>query len=223
MSQTKEIWKKVSNMNRPYTFKLGHINSESLLKDPKHLAFTLSRYKFSAKMMKRCKHIIEIGCGEGIGTFVFLAETLAKITAIDFDKNQIEYAKHNVLPHGNNRIIFICQNIISKPYIGKKGDGIVCIDVIEHIHASEEERFFLNCVNSIEKGSVAVFGTTNKYADKYASNRSKQGHINLFDSERLCSTLEKYFRHVFLFSMNDEMVHTGYEKLAHYLLALCVK
>lgn len=223
MNITKRSWKKVCDMNIPFNFMLGPVNSESLLFDPKHLAFTLSRYKFSAKMMRKCKHIIEIGCGEGIGTLVILAETKARITAIDFDVNQIQYAKQNIPPYVNNRIRFICQDIISQPYRGKRADGLVCIDVAEHIHSSEEKRFFLNCAALIKKGGIALFGTPNKYAAKYASMRSKQGHINLFDSERLISTLEKHFKRVFLFSMNDEMVHTGYSKLAHYLLALCVK
>ena len=34
--------------------------------------------------------------------------------------------------------------------------------------------------------------------------------------------LEKYFKNVFLFSMNDEVVHTGFSKMAHYLICLCV-
>ena len=29
----------------------------------------------------------------------------------------------------------------------------------------------------------------------------------------------RYFHDVFIFSMNDEVVHTGYHKMAHYLLA----
>src|SRR5262249_47894355 len=33
--------------------------------------------------------------------------------------------------------------------------------------------------------------------------------------------LEKYFAHVFIFSMNDEVVHTGFSPMAHYLFALC--
>jgi len=210
-------------MNTFHNFSLGAVHAESLLKDPKHLAFVLSRYKLSSKMMQKCKYVIEIGCGEGIGTLMFLAETSAKIIAIDFDKTQIEYAKRNILSRVNNRITFVCQDIISKPYKGKKGDGMVCIDVIEHIHPSEQKRFFQNCVASIEKGAVAVFGTPNKHAHKYASDKSKQGHINLFDPPRLARTLEKYFSHVFLFSMNDEMVHTGFNELAHYLIALCVK
>jgi len=37
----------------------------------------------------------------------------------------------------------------------------------------------------------------------------------------LKKTMEKHFANVFMFSMNDEVVHTGYHKMAHYLLALC--
>ena len=223
MTHTKEVWKKVHEINIPHNFTLGPINAESLLKDPKHLAFTLSRYKFAMKMMRKCKHIIEIGCGEGIGALMFLADTSAIVTAINFDESQIEYANEHVLPHAQNRLTFICQDMVSTPYVGNRGDGLVCIDVIEHIHPSEEEQFLRNCVACLEQKGIAVFGTPNKYAHQYASARSQQGHINLFDPERLVSTLERHFSHVFLFSMNDEMVHTGYTKLAHYLMALCVK
>ena len=39
--------------------------------------------------------------------------------------------------------------------------------------------------------------------------------------ETLKSDLLKYFNNVFVFSMNDETVHTGYYPMAHYFLALC--
>jgi len=223
MSYTKETWDKVGNMNLPCNLMLGPVNTESLIKDPKHLAFTLSRYKFAAKMIRNRKHIIEIGCGEGIGAFMFLAETKATITAIDFDKSQIEYARNNVLQYSNNRIEFIWHDMVDTEYKGKKAEGLVCLDVIEHVHHSEEDKFFINCASAILDDGIAIIGTPNESASKYASARSKEGHINLFDSERLIPTLEKYFKHVFLFSMNDEMVHTGYNKLAHYFMVLCIK
>lgn len=220
---TKKIWDKVRDMHVNYNLMLGHIATDTLLNDPKHLAFTFSRYKFSAKMMRGCKHIIEIGCGEGLGALILRSETSAKITAVDFDNSQIEYATNNIFPHTRNRVNFICHNMISHPYKGEKGDGLVCLDVLEHIHPLDEKKFLQNCINSIKKKSIAIFGTPNKYVRKYASLKSKQGHINLFYPERLASTLKAHFTHVFIFSMNDEMVHTGYDKLAHYLLALCVK
>jgi hypothetical protein len=33
----------------------------------------------------------------------------------------------------------------------------------------------------------------------------------------LKTKLEQFFHTVFVFSMNDETVHTGYHKMAHYL------
>ncbi len=33
--------------------------------------------------------------------------------------------------------------------------------------------------------------------------------------------MSEYFHNVFMFSMNDEVVHTGYHRMAHYVIALC--
>jgi hypothetical protein len=38
----------------------------------------------------------------------------------------------------------------------------------------------------------------------------------------LKNVLERFFTNVFLFSMNDEVVHTGFSPMAHYLFCLCV-
>jgi len=51
---------------------------------------------------------------------------------------------------------------------------------------------------------------------------SKIGHINLYSYDRLRSFMEKYFYHVFMFSMNDEVVHTGFGAMAHYIFAVGV-
>lgn len=223
MSQTRKMWEHVKNMNLSYHFTLGPINTESMLMDPKHLAFTLSRYKFAAKMMQNCEHIVEVGCGEGIGSLVLLAETSARITGIDFDESQIKYACDNVLPHSSGRAFFVHQDIITTPYKGYEADALLSLDVIEHVHPSEQASFFENCLACLGTSGIAVFGTPNRLASIFASPRSKEGHINLFDANRLHTTLSEYFEHVFIFSMNDEMVHTGFNKLAHYLISLCVK
>jgi hypothetical protein len=33
--------------------------------------------------------------------------------------------------------------------------------------------------------------------------------------------MQTYFHNVYAFSMNDEVVHTGYHAMAHYNLVLC--
>ena len=50
---------------------------------------------------------------------------------------------------------------------------------------------------------------------------NKQEHINCFSGKNFKLFLQKYFHNVFVFSMNDEVVHTGFFPMAHYLLALC--
>ena len=58
-------------------------------------------------------------------------------------------------------------------------------------------------------------------SQRYASPQSKEGHINCKSGKELKLLMDKYFYDFFLFSMNDEVVHTGYEKMAHYLFVLC--
>ena len=65
-------------------------------------------------------------------------------------------------------------------------------------------------------------GTPNVTANQYASEGSKEGHINLLSHKRMGDLMSKYFKNVFMFSMNDEMVHTGYGPMAHYLIGMGV-
>ena len=222
-SRTKEKWSTVRGDDMSPSIRLGPVNSESLIHDAKHLGFTLARYKFATKMLRRSKHIVEIGCGEGLGTLMYLADTSARVTALDFDASQIAYAREEVLPHGRDRLEFLCQDMITTPLEGQSADGLVCLDVIEHVHPDEEEQFIRNCASILQPGGVAVIGTPNKDAERYASERSKVGHINTFEPDRLVAALDGHFSQVFLFSMNDEMVHTGFSRMAHYLMTLCIK
>ena len=223
MTHTKAVWDQVREAEALPTFTLGPVNTESVLHDLKHLGFTIARYKFAAKMLHRCRQILEVGCGEGIGALMFLADTQAQVTGVDFDAAQIEYATRHVLPHGRDRLTFLCQDLVSTPYAGPRVEGLVSLDVIEHIDPAEEPRFLQHCADALEPSGVAVIGTPSLHAHPYSSARSQKGHINLFDPARLTSTLERSFSRVFLFSMNDELVHTGFHKMAHYLMALCVK
>ena len=221
-TKTKEIWNQLHDdpeMGKKLT--LGLINSHSMLNDPKHFCFTLSRYKFAAKMLKDRKKIVDIGCGEGIGCLMLKSETNACITGIDFDSVQIKYAKENIEPLRD--IEYICKDVIKEKIGIDKVDGIVSIDVIEHLCPEDEELFFKNITSCLTDDVVAIFGTPTVHSKQYMSKRSKIGHINLFDEERLRNTLLKYFNYVFIFSMNDEMVHTGFPEMAHYFMALCCR
>jgi len=94
------------------------------------------------------------------------------------------------------------------------------MDVVEHIEP-ERERLFWECVRAnLSPDGVAVIGTPNKTSEQYASEASRRGHINLFEADRLKQALGRVCGNVFLFSMNDEVVHTGYSPMAHFLIAV---
>ena len=57
---------------------------------------------------------------------------------------------------------------------------------------------------------MLIIGTPSLESQAYASPPSKAGHINCKSGDELKALLSSYFHNVFLFSMNDEVVHTGF-------------
>ena len=100
-------------------------------------------------------------------------------------------------------------------------DGIYSLDVIEHVSRGDEHAYLSNLRGSLTTDGVLIIGTPSLESQLHASPQSKIGHINCKSGAELKELLEKYFSHVFLFSMNDEVVHTGFYPMAHYLFAIC--
>ena len=77
------------------------------------------------------------------------------------------------------------------------------------------------CASLLPQG-ICIIGTPNLDAEKYSSPASKEGHVNLKSATTLRELLLKYFHNAFIFSMNDEVVHTGFYPMAHYLFSMGV-
>jgi len=78
-----------------------------------------------------------------------------------------------------------------------------------------------NLRGSLNDGGVLIIGTPSLESQQYASSQSKIGHVNCKSGAELKTLVQRYFDNVFLFSMNDEVVHTGFYPMAHYLIAVC--
>ena len=196
---------------------LGLMTDQVWHDDPKRLSFLLSRYKFVAKMLSGKEHVLEIGCGDAFGSRIVHQE-VKKLTVIDFDPIFIEDIKSRM--ESDWQFEAEVHDILSKPF-GDGFDGIYSLDVIEHIPAEKEDLFMFNLVSSLSDNGVAVIGTPSIQSQDYANAQSKEGHVNCKDYCELKELMEKYFQNVFLFSMNDEVVHTGFYRMAHYLFVLC--
>ena len=134
---------------------------------------------------------------------------------IDIDQSSIEYAKKHVL---SEKINFICDDFL-KIHAGTF-DVVTSLDVIEHIPKEDEDRFMAEITNHLSDTGFCIVGTPNTHASPYASEGSQIGHINLYDAPRLKQLMLKHFNSAFIFSMNDEVVHTGFHNLAHYIFCI---
>jgi 2-polyprenyl-3-methyl-5-hydroxy-6-metoxy-1,4-benzoquinol methylase len=198
---------------------LGPWTSYSMVNDPKHMVFTLSRYKFCARMLEGKYWALEVGCGDGFGLPI-VAASVKRVYCIDRDPRLI----------GGNieRLAFLTNVEFHHLDLSESATGIdlfdsaYLIDVIEHLEPEKEERFMRNLLGSLIHDAVVIIGTPNKTANGYASPRSRVQHLNPKSYQDLRSLLKRYFTNGFIFSMNDEVVHTGYYPMAHYLFAVGV-
>lgn len=214
---SKEVWKKAKrSVGTNHKLELGPYYTYQALFTPRHLLFTLSRNKFAARMLplNKAVKVLELGCGEGIGTVMF-TEGGNDVTGVDFDEEAIDCAKRTLEKTG---IHFVCDDFLSSTY--GLFDAVISLDVIEHIPQSRENEFLRTVCINLKPDGFCVIGTPNATASEYASEVSKAGHVNLFTAEKLTALMNRYFGNVFLFSMNDEVVHTGFYPMAHYLIAL---
>ncbi|MCH9703651.1 MAG: class I SAM-dependent methyltransferase, partial [Chlamydiae bacterium] len=99
-------------------------------------------------------------------------------------------------------------------------DLVVSLDVIEHIYKEYEETYVKALADHVNDGGIVVCGTPNETTTPYASKLSREAHVNMYSQERLRTLFEKYFQNVFSFGMNDEVVHTGFAKMAQYLFVV---
>lgn len=159
-------WKKVREYQGFQRIELGPYYSQVIMKNPRHLLFTFSRYKFVARLigeMPKVK-VLEIGCNEGIGTSI-LAEFGHEVRAVDFDEEAIKWAKSNLERQYEN-MIFYNNNFLGKLY--GKFDVVVSLDVIEHIPKEEEINFFQTIAQNLKESGYCIVWTPNVTASEYA-------------------------------------------------------
>jgi cyclopropane fatty-acyl-phospholipid synthase-like methyltransferase len=197
---------------------LGIVANQVWHDDPRRLLFMLSRYKFVSKMLSGKESVLEVGCGDAFGVRVIMQE-VKKVCAVDFDPVFVQDAAARMeIPWA-----FECavHDMLAGPVRRKKRfDAAYSLDVLEHIPWKKENIFMSNIVKSLTDHGILLIGMPTLESQRFASKRSKEGHVNCKDHKQLKRLMSRYFNNVFIFSMNDEVVHTGFYPMAHYLFAL---
>lgn len=215
-----EIWKNWGGKQKKDSVMLGPHVSYEWYNSRRKIIFTASSYKFAMKMIGNMyepdtKEILELGCNDGFGTH-FIAEFAKKVVGVDFDKNAIEMARKTI---GDSNIEFICDDFMGKQY--GDFDAVITFDVIEHISPEDEDKFMQTVLSNLKDTGTFIVGTPTLEQQQYAAECVVKSHINVYRGEQLYEMLKRYFHNVYLFTQNDEMIHTGYLRMANGLIAVC--
>jgi len=197
--------------------RLGLMVNESWNQDPRRTLFMLARYKFVAKLMEGRKRVLEVGCADAFGTRL-VQQTTGQVTAVDFDPVFVEDIVARANPHWP--LETFVHDMLAGPVPPGAFDGAFALDVLEHIRPEDERVFLGNFCGSLAPTGLAILGMPSLESQAHASAPSKAGHVNCKTGKDFKRLLEDYFHTVLVFSMNDEVVHTGFYPMAHYLLAV---
>lgn len=214
VAQEEKKWSSTKALLGDDNLHLGPYFTYQFRHSPRRILFALSYHKFAAKMIGSNKRILEVGCSEGLATLI-LGEFAQELLGIDIDEAAIKVAQETI---SNDKIRFQHQDIMAG--VLGKFDAVASFDVIEHIFPDNEERFLTAITKNLLPGGMFIVGTPNITSNQYASPVTRSGHVNLYSAERLRESLERHFETVLMFSANDEVVHTGFFPMAHYLIAI---
>lgn len=195
---------------------LGLTTNQIWHDDPRSLVFLLARYKFVAKMLKGRRYVGEVGCGDAFGTRIVQQE-VGQVTVYDFDPRLIEDVR---LRRSERWPLDARVHDIVTEVLPHKHDAIYSLDLLQRMRGEDEHAFMANLRGSLEPDGVLMIGTPSAESQIHASLNAGDAH-NCKSGSELKALLERYFDRCFLFSMNDEVVHTGFHPMAHYLFAIC--
>lgn len=180
-----------------------------------NLLIRLARYKFAARMLRPTDRVLEVGSGSGLGA-TFLAQHCAHVTGIDVKSTEVEEARS--LSRRSN-VEFRVADLFTAQDLGQF-DVVVNLDVIEHF-PEEQGRKLVQCMASrLNPTGMMILGTPSFHAWQYQSALSKASHFKCYEQHELAAVVDASFGRTLLFSMNDEIVHTGSPKMAWYYFAL---
>lgn len=181
--------------------------------DPKRICFTAARYKFVAKMLQGYENVLEVGCGDGFFSRI-VGQHVGRLQAVDRDRASIASAYRNTPKDSPWRIWFNDWDIMKQGPL-RGFDAVYSLDLFEHLR---EEDHFLDTLSRC--APLCIIGTPSLESQAHASEVSRTEHVNCKTKAGLREAMKYHFRHVFMFGMNDETLHTGI--MSAYLFALGV-
>lgn len=197
---------------------LDHLEGITFRDSPLDFFILLARYKFAGRLLRKTDHVLDAGCGHGLGS-VMLASFASKVTGADFDAELVAHCNKEFAD--NPRLDFVQADLRDLSAHPAKYDAIVCMDVIEHFSLETAGQVLQSLVSVLNPNGILIMGTPNAQSGDFASERRKLSHPHEFDHAGFDALLRTQFERPLIFSMTDETVSTAFPKLAWYFMAVC--
>ena len=188
--------------------------------DPLMTSIKLARFKFVAKMLSPNDRVLDLGCGTGYCSY-FYSLVAKEVVGVDLFSD-VPQAQQRY-PVKNLR--FVKGDVLDLPVeiTSDRFDAVVSTDVIEHFTREDGERIVASSFNLLSDRGMMIVGTPSKFSSAYRSAHSRAGHLHEYEPDELRELCGRYFKRTLMFSMNDEIVHTGFSKLAWFIFVLGFK
>jgi 2-polyprenyl-3-methyl-5-hydroxy-6-metoxy-1,4-benzoquinol methylase len=184
-------------------------------KDLLRLMIRLARYKFLCRLMKPTDRVLEIGSGSGLGS-IFMSQHCAHVTGLEVKATEIAEAR---AMNRRKNVEFVCGDLFDVP-IEQRYDMVVALDVIEHMPIEQGRKLVEAMCRRLKPTGMLVIGTPSIYSYPYQSALSQASHVKCYDQRELVELIDQFCGRTLPFSMNDELVHTGYAKMSWYYFVL---
>jgi 2-polyprenyl-3-methyl-5-hydroxy-6-metoxy-1,4-benzoquinol methylase len=142
------------------------------------------------------RHVLEIGCGEGIGTSI-LASKAHSIVALDYSEKALQVARTKF---SSKNIEFVQTKVPPIGFDDMSFDAVVCFQMIEHLERPEELVDEIRRV--LRNDAHALIATVNK--EETISDNPY--HLHEFVAEEFRELLKNSFNSVELYGVfGDEL------------------
>lgn len=171
--------------------------------DPRMLAIRMARYKFVAKMLAGTNKVLEVGAGDGTLSRI-VRQTVHRLSCCD------------LAPQGPE----VIQDDLTIERERGQFDAVYALDVLEHVSVVHEYAFLHNICRALGAYGTCIIGMPSLESQPYASPISQAGHVNCKTEDGLRMLMRRHFHNVYVFGMNDEVVHTGFGAMCHYRICI---
>ena len=203
----KSRWDIVRNSMAEQSVTFGHDFANSFKFSPADIHRYLSFYKFAAKVIGHEASVLDVGCREGLGTWL-LASECKHALGIDRSNSNIQRAAEN---WNSPKVLFECHDDIPVQ-MHKSWDSAVYFNI--PITCTCDTYDILSIASCIHSAGTAVIGIPCSTNAEHKSDGCPHS-ISFLEREML-----KRFYNVFIFSALSEIILAGHVPSADYNIGI---